>query len=83
MRSIALNMMTETMTDLSTIRSHMLTETTSNESIKGMTLFADKKDTQWIIQHLDYDTCEVSVRERFTGEERIMQWNESMFVLPF
>ena len=71
------------MTDLSILRANMLTETTSNESIKGMTLFADKKDTQWIIQHLDYDACEVTVRERFTGEERIMQWNESMFVLPF
>jgi len=76
-------MMIKAMTDLSALRSHMLTETTSNESIKGMTLFADKKDTQWIIQHLDYDACEVSVRERFTGEERIMQWNSTMFVLPF
>jgi len=83
MWSIALNMMIKAMTDLSALRSHMLTETTSNESIKGMTLFADKKDTQWIIQHLDYDACEVSVRERFTGEERIMQWNSTMFVLPF
>ena len=74
--NLALNMMTE-------LRDHMLTETTSNEAIKGMTLFADHKDTQWIIHHLDYDKCEVSVRERFTGEERIMQWNSSMFVLPF
>jgi len=76
-------MMINAMTDLSALRSHMLTETTSNETIKGMTLFADKKDTQWIIQHLDYDKCEVTVRERFTGEERIMQWNSTMFVLPF
>ena len=74
--NLALNMMTE-------LRHHMLTETTSNEVCVGMTLFADKKDTQWIIQHLDYDTCEVSVRERFTGEEHIMQWNSTMFVLPF
>lgn len=83
MWNIALNMMIKAMTDLSALRSHMLTETTSNESIKGMTLFADKKDTQWIIQHLDYDACEVTVRERFTGEKRIMQWNSTMFVLPF
>jgi len=76
-------MMINAMTDLSTLRSQMLTETTSNETIKGMTLFADHEDTQWIIQHLDYDKCEVSVRERFTGEERIMQWNSTMFVLPF
>jgi len=72
-----------TMTDLTELRALMLTETTSNETIKGMTLFADHEDTQWIIQHLDYDKCEVSVRERFTGEERIMQWNSTMFVLPF
>ncbi len=65
------------------LRAHMLTETLSNEACVGMTLFADHKDTQWIIQHLDYDKCEVSVRERFTGEERIMQWNSTMFVLPF
>jgi len=76
-------MMIKAMTDISTLRAQMLTETTSNESIKGMTLFADHKDTQWIIQHLDYDACEVTVRERFTGEERTMQWNSSMFVLPF
>lgn len=74
--NLALNMMTE-------LRAHMITETTSNEAIKGMTLFADHEDTQWIIQHLDYDKCEVTVRERFTGEERIMQWNSTMFVLPF
>jgi len=71
------------MTDLSALRAHMLTETLSNEAVKGMTLFADREDTQWIIQHLDYDACEVTVLERFTGEERIMQWNSSMFVLPF
>jgi len=76
-------MMIKAMTDLSAIRAHMLTETTSNEAIKGMTLFADHEDTQWIIQHLDYDACEVTVRERFTGEERTMQWNSTMFVLPF
>ena len=74
--NLALNMMTD-------LRAQMLTETTSNEVCKGMTLFADHKDTQWIIQHCDYDKCEVSVRERFTGEERIMQWNSTMFVLPF
>ena len=71
------------MTDLSAIRSHMLTETTSNEDIKGMTLFADHKDTQWIIQHLDFDACTVTAIDRFTGLECTMQWNTTMFVLPF
>jgi hypothetical protein len=71
------------MTDLTTIRTQMLTETTSNEVCNGMTLFADHKDTQWIIQHCDYETCMVKVMDRFTGLECEMQWNSTMFVLPF
>ena len=74
--NLALNMMTE-------LRAHMLTETTSNEVCNGMTLFADKKDAQWQILFADYESCCVYVKERFTGEERIMQWNSTMFVLPF
>lgn len=71
------------MTDLTELRTQMLTETTSNEVCNGMTLFADKKDTQWIIQHCDYDNCTVKVMDRFTGLECEMQWNSTMFVLPF
>ena len=71
------------MTDLTTLRAQMLTETTSNEVCNGMTLFADKKDTQWQILFADYESCCMYVKDRFSDTHRIMQWNSTMFVLPF
>ena len=71
------------MTDPTTLRAQMLTETTSNEVCKGMTFFVSGDPTQWQIIFADYESCCVYVRERFTGEEHIMQWNSTMFVLPF